>query len=332
MSMIKGEITIFLALSLTIICGFILAILESARVAVIRMEIEIAMDMGIQSIFAEYNRELLERYDLFFIDTSYGEQLPSIEALKSHFGTYVQYNLEPYQNIILKRGLDYVRLKSQWIQIDDISIATDAKGEVFKRQALDYMRDKVGLGLLEYVMNNAKEIDQKGIWEQDLEGDRQKNENEINNVEIPPKQIDEDEWEGVTIHNPADEINALRGSGILDLVTEGELSRRSIHLSELPSQRNLERGVGIVGKAMEEGSISEVLFGEYIGDKFENYTTTKNEEGLSYEIEYILEGKETDVENLKGVVNRLLFIREAANVLYLFTKNIICAGIHWKLC
>jgi hypothetical protein len=320
-SMIKGEITIFLALSLTIICGFILAILESARVAVIRMEIEIAMDMGIQSIFAEYNRELLERYDLFFIDTSYGEQLPSIEALKSHFGTYVQYNLEPYQNIILKRGLDYVRLKSQWIQIDDISIATDAKGEVFKRQALDYMRDKVGLGLLEYVMNNAKEIDQKGIWEQDLEGDRQKNENEINNVEIPPKQIDEDEWEEVTIHNPADEINALRGSGILDLVTEGELSRRSIHLSELPSQRNLERGVGIVGKAMEEGSISEVLFGEYIGDKFENYTTTKNEEGLSYEIEYILEGKETDVENLKGVVNRLLFIREAANVLYLFTDS-----------
>ena len=77
------------------------------------------------------------------------------------------------------------------------------------------------------------------------------------------------------------------------MVTEGELSRRSIHLSELPSQRNLERGVGIVGKAMEEGSISEVLFGEYIGDKFENYTTTKNEEGLSYEIEYILEGKET---------------------------------------
>ena len=73
--MIKGEITIFLALSLTIICGFILAILESARVAVIRMEIEIAMDMGIQSIFAEYNRELLERYDLFFIDTSYGEQV-----------------------------------------------------------------------------------------------------------------------------------------------------------------------------------------------------------------------------------------------------------------
>ncbi len=319
--MIKGEITIFLALSLTIICGFILAILESARAAVIRMEIEIAMDMGIQSIFAEYNRELLERYDLFFIDTSYGEQPPSIEMLKSHFGNYVQYNLEPYQNILLKKGVDYVRLKNQWVQIDNISIATDAKGEVFKRQALDYMRDKVGLELLNNIVNNVKEIDQEGIWDQDLEGKRQKNENEINSVEIPPKQIGEDEWEEVTIHNPADEINALRGSGILDLVTEGELSGRSIQLSEQPSQRNLEQGVGIVGKDMEEGSIHEALFGEYIGDKFENYTTPKNEEGLSYEIEYILEGKETDVENLKGVVNRLLFLREVANVMYLFTDS-----------
>lgn len=319
--MIKGEITIFLALSLTIICGLILAILESARVAVMRMEIEIAMDMGIQSVFAEYNRELLERYDLFFIDTSYGEQPPSIEELKSHFGTYVQYNLEPYQNIILKKGLDYVKLKSQWVQIDDISIATDTKGQVFKRQALDYMRDKVGLEILDYVVNNAKEIDQQGIWEQDLEGERKKNETDINSVEIPPKQIGDDEWEEVTIHNPADEVNALRGRGILDLVIEGELSRRSIHLPELPSQRNLEQGIGIVGKAMEEGSIQEVLFGEYIGDKFENYTTPKNEEGLSYEIEYILEGKESDVENLKGVVNKLLFLREAANVMHLFTDS-----------
>ena len=45
----------------------------------------------------------------------------------------------------------------------------------------------------------------------------------------------------------------------------------------------------------------------------------KGKEGalLTYQIEYILSGKSSDLENLRTVVNRLLILREAANFVYL---------------
>ena len=39
-----------------------------------------------------------------------------------------------------------------------------------------------------------------------------------------------------------------------------------------------------------------------------------SQEGLSYQLEYAVAGKDTDMENLKSVVMRLLAVREAANL------------------
>lgn len=45
----------------------------------------------------------------------------------------------------------------------------------------------------------------------------------------------------------------------------------------------------------------------------------KKENTLSYEMEYILEGKESDQQNLEVVVKKLLLMRSGANYLYLLT-------------
>ena len=68
----RGQITVFLSLVLCLILSVLFAGIESVRVAGMRLKLESAMDMGLYSVFAEYNRELLNQYDLYFIDTSYG--------------------------------------------------------------------------------------------------------------------------------------------------------------------------------------------------------------------------------------------------------------------
>ncbi|MBR1876759.1 MAG: hypothetical protein IJ805_06605, partial [Lachnospiraceae bacterium] len=80
----RGTITVFLSLILTIILSLIMAVTESAIYHAARMKTEMIADMGMDSVFAEYNRELLSRYDLYFIDTSYGSMTPSLEKLKEH--------------------------------------------------------------------------------------------------------------------------------------------------------------------------------------------------------------------------------------------------------
>ena len=42
---------------------------------------------------------------------------------------------------------------------------------------------------------------------------------------------------------------------------------------------------------------------------------------MDYEMEYLIGGKNADQENLKAVVNRLLLMREGANLLYLETDS-----------
>ncbi len=68
----KGSITVFLTLILGVILSLVLTVVESARYSTEIARIEMSLYMGLHSIFAEYNRELLSQYDLYFIDSSYG--------------------------------------------------------------------------------------------------------------------------------------------------------------------------------------------------------------------------------------------------------------------
>ena len=80
----KGYITVFLSLSLTLILSLVFTVIEGARISAIRMKFECVADIGMNSVLAEYNRELLSQYDLLFVDTSYGSGTPSIANAEEH--------------------------------------------------------------------------------------------------------------------------------------------------------------------------------------------------------------------------------------------------------
>ena len=67
----KGEISIYLSLVFTLIISLTLAVITGARGAALQVAYECAVESALLSAFGEYNRELLERYDVFFIDLSY---------------------------------------------------------------------------------------------------------------------------------------------------------------------------------------------------------------------------------------------------------------------
>ena len=67
-----GYLTVFLTLILSVMLSLCLLLVLGARENTRRMEIECVTDIGMNNILAEYHRELLQQYDLFFIDTSYG--------------------------------------------------------------------------------------------------------------------------------------------------------------------------------------------------------------------------------------------------------------------
>ena len=85
----RGEITIFLVLVLSLISAFIIRLSGPERRYVSGSEAVYAVDNALRSCFAEYNRELFEKYHILLIDSSFMSPEGGIDRIEDHFSMYL---------------------------------------------------------------------------------------------------------------------------------------------------------------------------------------------------------------------------------------------------
>jgi Family of unknown function (DUF5702) len=339
----EGHITVFLSLILTLILSVVCTTIESARLQGARIQIQNITDMGIFSAFGEYNRDLLEIYDLFFIDMGYGTQDGTNERVNARIKEYAEYNTDADKDLealSLLRYSDIWRANITSVTSDTFVLATDRNGTAYYSQALAYMENKLGITLVNSLLNqyneeivdnqesfegykligqqNESQIEsEKDAYQSDYDAALEEAEGDESEVDIPKPSNEP---------NPVDTIHVLQASPILGLVMEDSstLSNKRIsNFSQVSSQRELKTGDGTF-QAKEDNPLNRALFNEYLFEKFPNYLSenTDNESVLKYQAEYILCGKRSDEANLESVVNKLLLMREGINFVYLLTDNV----------
>lgn len=320
----NGYLTIFLAMSLTVILSLCVTLIEGARKNGARFMAEYAVDVGMNSILAEYHRELLEQYDVFFIDTSYGTNLPSIYNTSEHLRDYIDKNLSWNDAGLFSYGQDLYDMSVQNILIGNLSVATDGSGKVFRKQAIEYMSDKYGIPLLTEVEEWEQVIKEYGLDSNNVTSERQSVDGRIGALDGSKIQVSEEEWVTVDIDNPADSVNAKRNKGVLILTMDqtDNLSNIGFNSEQAASRRQLYTGIGPVeGRDTEETIAELLLFDEYIFEKCSFYGNETEKSNMKYQVEYILSGRDNDLDNLKSIASRLLLIRESANASYLFSDT-----------
>lgn len=316
-----GAVTVMLTMIFAIIAGMLATCLSQARQSLNRFQTECAMDMGLFSVFAEYNRELLDQYELFFMDTTYGNGQPSYHDTEGHLMDYVKYNLNTEQDLTFYGMTDLDGLEPVNVEITQLSLATDHEGAAVKREAIDYMTARYGLEILNDLQGQLQEVSDYELLSMDVEGSREETESEIEQAENDGIQVSEDEWVEVEIDNPADTVNANRTRGILNFTVSApeELSEMAVDPASCCSGRVLSCGSGLSGLAEEEFSyIESLVFNEYCIQQMSCYTDQMETSQMKYQLEYLIAGHNSDIENLREVCNTLVWIREAANVIYLF--------------
>ena len=85
----RGEVTAYLSLIFILLITFIGGIMESASIQLAKNYRRADANRAMESVFAEYQKELLDEYDLFALDGSYetgsyGEQ--NIQERLSYYG------------------------------------------------------------------------------------------------------------------------------------------------------------------------------------------------------------------------------------------------------
>lgn len=323
----KGYLTVYLSLSLALILSFILTMVEGARLSTIRMEAECVADIGMNSVLAEFHRELLEQYDLLFVDMSYGTHTPRIENAAEHLRAYMEKNFVPGEKALISPR-DWLALSVDRAVIREYSIASDEEGNVMKGQALKYMKGTSLEGLLASIPAQVEEMNRLGMDTRDIAGERNQIQAQIDAIELPVRENEEGQEEEITLDNPADKVNGYRNSLVLGMVLgdTGGVSQTAIRAGEYISHRTKITGIGRNPEyLLPAGITDDLLFDCYLFDKCGWYGKELAKSHLKYQIEYIIAGKESDMENLEKVVKRLLLWREVANVIYILSDSAKCA-------
>lgn len=329
----SGYLTVYLALTMSILLSLCLAMIEGVRSNAIRVETECVTEIGLNSILAEYHRELFNRYNLFAIDSSYGTSGSGVEEMTKHLQGYLERNFS-MDDIFLSGYLyrDFLGIEVESVEMMGASILTDEKGAVFRRRAVEAMKDDCNLALFQDLLQWVRVIEDNGLRERDVAAEKQIIDKQIADYNGREIQISENEWSILEVQNPTEQLEEIRKKGILKYVVENpdSLSNKSLYLDNLISSRMAQGQINQGNMLVEEASEGEELlnrffFQEYVLRYLGHYGSEKEGSALNYQVEYLLRNNDTDVTNLKQVINIICAIREAANVLYLYSDTEKCA-------
>lgn len=320
---LNGYLTIYLSLILAFFLCVILTLVEGARINTMKLNLECAADIGMNSVLAEFNRELMEQYDLLFVDMSYGSGEAAIQRTESHLRHYVNGNFGAIDGKGSKVR-DWLALSVHQVKISEYRLATDFQGKIMRNQAISYQKQKGLLGIAEELSGKLEQAKKWDEEKESLQVKREENKNEIAAIDLPVEIKEDGSEVTMEIDNPADRIEQYRGIGILNLVLQDtkQLSPAAIYPQEYLTGRTLKKGnMELKSHESNESFTDRLYFIEYIMDKFGNYTNSLKKSLFQYQLEYLLSGNDIDWKNLEKVANSLILWREAANLAYLFTDK-----------
>ncbi len=313
----KGYLTVFLALSLSALTGFLLFLYSKAVNNAGKIRLELAADVGMNSVLGEYHRLLHDRYGLFFVDASFGEDNPSVINLEERIFTYADRSLQkgnlsgPYGEIALEQ-----------VQVEQAISAAAGNGKCMKRQAVQYVKD-MGWDT-KNLLTDTDAAQMESLLGGELLAAWCDLMDRISAMELPKVQNPGGEWEEVPLGNPADTVFGLMGNSVLYLADVGgkEISAVQIRKGDYCSGRSL-KNTSPAGK-FETEDISTKLFLTYLSEQMGCYSRKKEDGLLQFQLEYIACGEDSDYENMSELLGKLLAIRFAVNVADIFSNQDMC--------
>lgn len=304
-----GYLTIFLTLSLTIILSLVLTLIEGARLNAVRMQTECVTDIAVNSVLAEFHREMQRQYDLFFIDTSYGTGIPLKENTAAHLKEYYDRNFEMNGIGLFADRRDLTKLNVTSLEIGETRMICDDHARALREQVLAYMSAEPAGELASEVLQLISSYDGAGpdltMWSRIRDETAQA---------LLSNELDD----------PGAAVEGFRALPVLYQVFGGStgLSGSSFDITNALSHRDAAAGnMEQLTNSHRYARADTVLFDEYIFEKCSRFGRELEKSSMKYQVEYILFGEASDRGNLEKTAQHLLAVRLALNTAYLFSDE-----------
>ena len=354
----RGYITVFLTLLLSGLLLVFAAVYMLVKTRSAKGVSAMALRSSMSSVRAEYNRYLYDQYHVLLLDSDMdGEGTGRLEA---EIETRLSENL----------GEEFT-VKD--VQLTGAVGLMDNDLEEFNRQVEDivpYLAMDYGVDYLkEKVKGCDSPVTEENFFEGDENSDGGKIDGDENPEELAAEQgytADEEEQggteetsdgrkKGSDYDDPRDKTKELERVGVAGLIApeDMEVTENVLKPEELPSFGKtgiLKLEVDTRFKSFDRlkqdsmqtngwlDGVEEYAAGLIYASNCFNCLTKKVQKGtaLELEMEYLIAGKTTDLENYRSVVNKIIVIRLACNFAYILTdaeKMALCmelaSSISW---
>ena len=339
----KGQITVFLSLLLIVLIGFSFVVVEGVSSYSASALGEDAVKNAGENILSNYDRELFNKYHIFFLDPR--EKNYILSDGKAGVNQYFSGN--SFFNVFCN-SLEMTEEVSA-VEEDGLYLKHEIR-EWMKYRQEEKMKDALKQLINNVKKNNADRKEYQNEVEEDTGNIEQSEENKAEEDKAEEETVSQEaQKERTTWKEIKEALQLLTKTGILFYVSDHpeQLSRKSIPERNLPSRAKK--------REQEEHKVEEFLFSEsglkgiksmlsvdfsintdstlwtkenyivpYIEECFLDYSEEGREEKndvqeqvLAYEKEYLIKGQPSDLDNLKRVANDILLLRFINN--YIFT-------------
>ena len=292
--MVTGELTAFLSLVFLLLISLVGSVLESASVQGMKNEKRADASRAAESVFAEYQRDLLEGYEIFALEASYESGDMSESDILNRLAFYGAENME--------------------IDMESVRYITDQNGQEFYRQAVAYEKERTGAAAAERLLGDLPVWREQERQTEEYGKEEQRTKDSLNQILRGEAQgLPEEE-------NPLKIVGEVRTGLLLDVVLPKgfDVSKKAVDRSRTVTGRELREGRGSL-EGQSPGSGSAIFFNLYLAEKFGHAREKKEGTALDYELEYLLAGKAADAQNLEAAVKKICALRFAANYTYILT-------------
>lgn len=331
----KASLTVLYSMLIPIVMSLMFTMTECVRVYAMEDNTKIVAQQATESGFSNYINYLWENYHILGVDYTHGqgEDMNGFELLVAG---YANKNVNPFNEIFHTACVNLTMMNAQKAEIVKYGLLTDGSGAAVIAQGKTYAIEYLGFEALELLKSAAMMLEKGETNEVGALVDNAKSEaaNAASAnaqgpggayVEIPtrPSEIPAD------FENPLDAFDAISqaiSGGLLKLVLpDGIVSNAAVESAKLPSGRSINSGNVSPPSVGVDDKLWYIL---YLLDQYSRYDDQKDRDGLLYETEYVLCGKNSDKENLADVAARLLAIREGCNAASLAADPSLMAIVH----
>lgn len=151
----RGSVTVFAALSFLLITSLISVLVESVKIEGSRAMVCAATTMAMDNLFAGYEAELLEDYNVLLLDGGYGEDCVDYEALEKEIMDGIEFVISPDARYI--KAVDFYNIEIDDVEINQIVTPLDAGGMIWRKMVTDYEKLEYPAELIEILAGIDKQ-------------------------------------------------------------------------------------------------------------------------------------------------------------------------------